>query len=274
VSSGAAPGMERALVALRRHGRSVGVEELARRLFAVRGGVAPALARRLVRSVLVWEGEELPDPLAPEHLRGPRERRVAAILLEGASWVVVDLETTGLGGDAEILEVGAVRIRAGRLADAFVSLARPEGPLPRRISALTGIDALATAGAPPLAEVMERFRRWLDASPCAPFVAHNAGFDSRFVAAALDRFRLRPLGVPVLCTRRLARRLAPEIGRYDLDHVCAHFGVSNPGRHRALGDARATGRVLVELLARATGRGLRTLGDLMDLQERRPARRR
>ncbi|MCZ6464522.1 MAG: exonuclease domain-containing protein [Proteobacteria bacterium] len=76
--------------------------------------------------------------------------------------------------------------------------------------------------------------------------------------------------MPVFCTRRLARRLAPEIGRFDLDHVCAHFGVSNAARHRALGDARATARVWVDLLHRARERGLRTLGDLLDHQERPP----
>jgi DNA polymerase III subunit alpha, Gram-positive type len=77
----------------------------------------------------------------------------------------------------------------------------------------------------------------------------------------------------VFCTQRLARRLLPRLGRYDLDHVCAHFGVFNRARHRALGDADATARVWIELLAVARERGLETVGDLLDLQER-PVRRR
>ena len=45
-------------------------------------------------------------------------------------WVVIDLETTGLGGGAEITEIGAVRVRGGCLADEFSSLARPCAPIP------------------------------------------------------------------------------------------------------------------------------------------------
>jgi DNA polymerase III epsilon subunit-like protein len=150
--------------------------------------------------------------------------------------------------------------------------------VPRRITALTGIDDAAVAEAPPLAPVIRSFRRWLGAAPRAPFVAHNAGFDAGFVSAALAREGLAPLEVPVLCTRRLARRIAPEIGRYSLDHLSAHFGVANRARHRALGDAAATARIWIELLDLARQRhGVRTLGDLLDLQERSPlpaARRR
>ena len=45
-------------------------------------------------------------------------------------WVVIDLETTGLGGGAEITEIGAVRVQGGCLADEFSSLARPCAPIP------------------------------------------------------------------------------------------------------------------------------------------------
>ncbi len=110
-----------------------------------------------------------------------------------------------------------------------------------------------------------------DAAPRAPLVAHNAVFDERFLRAALASCGMRGLGVPMLCTRRLARRLAPEIGRYSLDRLCAHFGVSNRARHRALGDARAAARVLLELLERARARGLDTIGALLDLQQDPPA---
>jgi len=63
------------------------------------------------------------------------------------------------------------------------------------------------------------------------------------------------------------------VGRTSLDSLCAHFGIRNPARHRALGDARATARLLLELLERARSReGLATVGELLDFQ-RRPVRR-
>lgn len=47
-------------------------------------------------------------------------------------WVVVDLETTGLGAGAEITEIGAVSVRDGRITDEFSSLA-PRVPFPRSL---------------------------------------------------------------------------------------------------------------------------------------------
>ena len=76
----------------------------------------------------------------------------------------------------------------------------------------------------------------------------------------------------MLCTVRLGRRLAPEVGRYNLDHLSAHFGISNASRHRALGDARAAARVLIELLSRREESGLHSMGELLDYQETPPAK--
>jgi DNA polymerase III epsilon subunit-like protein len=78
----------------------------------------------------------------------------------------------------------------------------------------------------------------------------------------------------VLCTRKLARRLIPELGRYNLDQLCAHFGIANRARHRALGDAEATARALLDLLGIAQSRfEIGNLGELIDFQRRPPAKR-
>src|SRR5690349_1171069 len=83
-------------------------EEAARRLFALRQAPA-ALARSLLADVveadarLRWRG----DAVALSEPAG------ADLLLESATYVVVDLETTGLRpGSSRICEIGAVRIRA------------------------------------------------------------------------------------------------------------------------------------------------------------------
>ena len=77
--------------------------------------------------------------------------------------------------------------------------------MPAKITSLTGIDDALVREAPPAAECLARFRAWLDRAPGAPFVAHNAPFDAGFVARGFARQGLRPLDVPVLCTRKLAR---------------------------------------------------------------------
>ena len=253
---------------IRRSGARLSVQGLAGDLLAVRGALAPGLARRLVATVLECSEQELSGAVEADLLRAPEERAVASIPLREAVFAVVDLETTGLSSEeSEILEIGAVRVGHGRIEDPFEVLVRPVGAIPARIRELTGIDEWTADSGRPLIDAMRAWCDWLHSAAPAPFVAHNATFDERFIRAALARCRLGPLRVPVLCTRRLARRLAPELGRYGLDHLCAHFGISNGARHRALGDARAAARVLTKLLERAHSRGLKTVGDLIDLQQ-------
>src|SRR5689334_23968020 len=93
----------------------VAVDEAARRLFALRH--APiALARSLLDDVvtqdarLSWLGDAvgLSRPLGAE------------LALERATYVVVDLETTGLRpGTSRICEIGAVRVRDLECTDEF-----------------------------------------------------------------------------------------------------------------------------------------------------------
>src|SRR5438093_350398 len=50
--------------------------------------------------------------------------------------------------------------------------------------------------------------------------------------------------------------------------VAVVFGVDNPARHRAFGDALATAYVLRALLARARERGVETLEQLIEVHDR------
>lgn len=264
--------MRRSLDQFRERGESIGLVELAQQLLAVTSEIDPALARRVVGLALDRPPHSLPDRLRARDLRPGIEAELADRAFASADFVVVDLETTGLSAeDASILEIGAIRISRLAIVERFETLVRPPGRLPRAIVALTGICDAMVAEAPTHALALRAFSRWLGRTPAAPFVAHNAAFDHRFTSRALDLCGLPPYQGPVLCTCKLARRLVPELGRYNLDTVCAHFGISNRARHRALGDAEATARALIDLLEIARSRfGLRNLGDLIDCQ-RRPA---
>jgi len=257
-------------------GEPLALDELARQLFALTAPPAPGLARRLVASALGFDAAAaLPEPLDVRALPRLAAGDAAGVDLEAAEWIVVDLETTGLSlEDCTILEIGAVRVVGLRLVERFQTLVDPGAPIPPRITALTGIDRTLVAGAPPLGRAIRAFHAWAGAGSAASFVAHNASFDERFVRRALAAHGLPEWSGPVVCTRKLARRLLPALPRYDLDTLCAQFGVSNGARHRALGDAEAAARALVELLA--IGRAehaLATLGDLLTLQAEPVARR-
>jgi len=267
--------MQRSLNRFRDSGKPVDLVELAQQLLAVETAIDPALARRIVGLALNREPHSLPDQLRPGDFRSGDEIEVADRKIASADFVVVDLETTGLDvNGAAILEIGAIRLSQLRIVDRFETLLRPPGKLPRAIVALTGIHDAMVAEAPTQKRALRSFARWLDRTPTAPFVAHNASFDHRFVSRALDLCGLPPYRGAVLCTRKLARRLIPELGRYNLDQLCAHFGIANRARHRALGDAEATARALLDLLEIAQSRfEIGNLGELIDFQRRPPAKR-
>lgn len=263
-----APSWRRALDRTGAQGQALPLDELARRLFVLTSRPGPQLARRLVASLLGLRAEVLPERLDLDALPCLAAGAAADLPLDRVEWIVVDLETTGLSVDAcTILEIGAVRIAGLQRVERFQTLVDPGRPIPSRITALTGIDRRSIDGAPPLERAIRDFSDWAVGGPSAVFVAHNAQFDERFVRRALAAHGLPDWAGPVVCTRKLARRLLPALRRYDLDTLSARFGIANGARHRALGDAEATARALIELIE--IGRGehaLHTLGDLLTLQ--------
>ncbi len=193
--------------------------------------------------------------------------------LGSLSYVVVDVETTGtrpFGGD-RITEVAAVTVRNGEIASVYEQLVNPERSIPRFITALTRISWSMVKHAPPFRSIAAELSGILDGHL---FVAHNAAFDWRFMAAELQRASGARLVGERLCTVRLARALLPQLRRRSLDSLSRYYGVTNSARHRASGDAVATARILLRLLNEAESRGCATLEDLRLLTTARPRRRR
>ena len=234
-------------------------EEAARRLFALRH--APVgLARSLLEEVvgddtrLAWRGDSvgLADPPG------------ADVLLEEATFVVVDLETTGLRpGTSRICEIGAVRVREFELAEEFELLVDPGVPLGAAISALTGLQDAELRGQPHPGIAVRRF---LEFAGDAVLVAHNARFDLGFIDRETERLTGGRLAGPVVDTVGLARRLlAGRTRRAGLGSLAQFFGTAARPCHRALPDAQATAEILVQLIGLAQERGARTVADLVDL---------
>src|SRR5262249_6533577 len=174
------PRLRRTLDRLGAAGESLPIDELTRRLFALRAPPEPHLARRLLAAALGCSDPQLPDRLDPRALPRLLAGSAAGVVLEGAEWVVVDLETTGLSPCAAILEIGAVRLLGLRPIDRFQTLVDPGVPIPPAITALTGIDRSALGEAPSARRALHAFRAWVGDRPGTAFAAHNAGFDAGF----------------------------------------------------------------------------------------------
>ena len=192
--------------------------------------------------------------------------------LASAIWTVVDLETTGVGASARIVEIGAVRLEGGEQVRTLSRLVDPGIPMPPRITQITGIRDRDLAGAGPLRPALAEF---LALSRGSVLVAHNAAFDVGMLDRALMRLDGTRIGMRVLDTVGLARcLLAGRLARFDLGSVSERFDVSVRPCHRALPDALATAEVLLGLIGLAQERGAESAEDVMSLALAAPRRAR
>jgi DNA polymerase III subunit epsilon len=241
-------------------------EDAARRLFALRQAPV-ALARTLLADVvetdarLAWSG----DAVALAEPPG------AGLLLEDATYVVVDLETTGLRpGRSGICEIGAVRLRGFDVDAEFETLVDPGLPIAAAASAVTGLRSEQLRGAPGPAEAVRSFLAFAGDSV---LVAHNARFDLAFLDRETERLTGSRIGSPVVDTVRLARTLlAGRVSRFGLAQLAWFFDTAERPCHRALPDARATSELLLALIGLAQERGARTVADLSALAATRSRR--
>ena len=193
------------------------------------------------------------------------EEHVLDADLAHAPFVVVDLETTGhRPDDGGVTEIGAIRLEGLREVGRFETLVNPGRPIPSFVTKLTGISDSMVANAPPLAEVIEGFAKFAEGSV---LVAHNAAFDARLLDHACRRWLGRPLGLPPLCTVKLAQRLLPEQRRTSLEALSEHFGLADGKRHRAMADAERTVDLLARFVPMLQERGAVRVQDLIEAQE-------
>lgn len=168
-------------------------------------------------------------------------------LLKDLDFVVVDVEATGAKTPPNrLIELGAYRIRGGRIVDKFLSLVNPEIPIPRFVASLTGISNDMVKNAPVFAEVAPQ---WLDFVSDSVLVAHNAPFDTSFLNHEISRVYANHRMVnPHLCTVRLSRRAFPDLSNHRLETIAHHFSIPIASRHRAGSDALATAEIFIVLL--------------------------
>ncbi|MSR22278.1 MAG: hypothetical protein EXR92_01845 [Gemmatimonadetes bacterium] len=261
-----------ARVSLREEARRILADGPAHTLDVARGVLGltghPGAASRSVFTLLGNDDGFRVDPAGVWTL--DPEARLPGVPLSAVGWTVVDVETTGGAWDRgdRVIEVGVVHVDGGVIGDAFETLVNPMRRIPLRIQEFTGITDPMVAGAPPFEGVAGALAERLEGRV---FVAHNARFDWAFLREELLAATGDVPEVEQLCTVRLGRLLVPSLRRHGLDSLASHFGIPIVNRHRALGDAMATARLLLHLLRAAEERDIR---DLLGLREALFRRRR
>ncbi|MFT9488310.1 MAG: PolC-type DNA polymerase III [Tepidibacillus sp.] len=162
------------------------------------------------------------------------------------TYVYFDTETTGLSAEQNrIIEIGAVKVKNGKVVDEFNTLINPKTYISMRITQITGITNHDLMGKPTEEIVIPQFAEWL--SDVDLLVAHNLYFDARFLRATFLRLGLPLFGGRGADTVAMARTALPGLPKHKLEVLSDYFGVPLNNAHRAIHDARA-GQQVFEIL--------------------------
>ncbi len=154
------------------------------------------------------------------------------------SFVVVDVETTGLDANVEhVIELAALRFSDDAIVNSYSTYVGTERDIPPEVSAIHGITRSDVEFAPAWSDVQRRLVSFM--RPGELVVAHHAEFDRAFLPC---------LGSHMwTCSERFARHLWPSAPAYKNQVLRHYLGLTPKDRradnlaHRAFDDARITG---------------------------------
>ncbi len=158
-------------------------------------------------------------------------------------YAVVDLEATGTGADAKIIQIGIVLVENGEIIDSYATDINPYELLDDHIKNLTGITDQQLSKAPDFGQVASTI---YDMIGDAIFVAHNVKFDANLLAEALF-FEGYELLTPRVDTVELSQLFFPTFEKYSLGNLAEHLDLGLDQAHTAISDAMATARLLIKI---------------------------
>lgn len=151
-------------------------------------------------------------------------------------YVVLDLETTGLYPKHDrVIEVGALRIRDGKVVDTYSTFVNPQQKLSEKVTEITGITDGDLEHAPTMEEI------WMDLFSFLGedmLLGQRILFDYSFLKriAVNHNFSFERKGIDTL---KIARKYLADLESRKLSSLCDYYGIKIHA-HRALEDARAT----------------------------------
>lgn len=157
----------------------------------------------------------------------------ARTMLDRSDWVILDTETTGLGGTDEVVQVS---IMGKDGAELFNSLVKPTCEIDPRAEAVHGISKELLQNAPCFAEVWPKI---IEAIGENGVVIYNADFDVRMLRQSAWAARISPDTVSFLCYDAM-EQYAKWYGEWNEYRGSFRWQKLPGGDHSAMGDCRAT----------------------------------
>ena len=164
-------------------------------------------------------------------------------------YVVFDLETTGLKaqeGDS-IIEIGAVKMKNGKILDRFDLLINPGILISDEISGITSITNEMLKGKGNEKDGVIKFMKWVGD---LPMVAHNARFDLSFLEMAYLKYDLGSINNNIIDTLALSRYLESHERYHNLATLVIRYGLDwdEEKHHRADYDSEGTALIFYKML--------------------------
>ena len=188
-------------------------------------------------------------------ITNPKDKKI-----DEEEFVVFDIETTGLNSHTnKIIEIGAVKIKAGRIIDRYSQLINPGISIPYHITEITSITNEQVANQPKIDEVIGKFVEFIGD---AVLVAHNAPFDMGFIKRDIKGYLNIDLESSVIDTLQMARDLFPDFKKYGLGDLNKALGLALEKHHRAVDDSQATANMFIIFLEKYKEKGIEYLKDI------------
>lgn len=164
-------------------------------------------------------------------------------------YAIIDVETTG-GSPAtdRVIEIAVIVHDGQRTIESYSTLLNPKRPIDPYVTKLTGITDEMVKKSPTFQDIHQKI---LELTHENIFVAHNVKFDFGMLRQEFKRLGI-DFNRKQLDTVNLARKTIPGFNSYSLGNICDSLGIQIENRHRALGDAEATAKLLEIVLTKNT----------------------
>lgn len=176
-------------------------------------------------------------------------------------FIVFDTETTGLSTlTCDLTEIGAVKVRGGKVLERWGSFVNPGYPIPPEITSLTGITDEMVKDAPSQEEAVRAFLRF---AGDRILIAHNAPFDIGFLRKVCEANHI-PFSPTYLDTVALSRDLNPGLRKHKLDILAEHYGLGDFNHHRAYDDAEMLSLIFFKMCEQMQKSGIYNFSGMND----------
>ncbi len=170
-----------------------------------------------------------------------RYKKGKSILRKIADYTVVDIETTGLcPAIDEIIEIGALKVRNGKITEEYSELIKPQFPISEFITQINGISNDMVKDSPSISDIIKDFYDFIGDDIIVGFCP---SFDVNFL---YDACQIQGIDLTndYLDVRKIAKTVLPNFKeethrRYKLKNLVWYFKFGKQ-EHRALSDCTYT----------------------------------